>query len=795
MMQRLVDTVLGVVKESLKTFSQESFNNTVKLINGFSAIILSVLPGNAKALEGVAGWELHPTFRAPRIPKWMEQRVSSFNQFIHDFDFDSTESDDESEYATDMEDYVSSMPSSPTSQASRLSRTNSFSRFGHERRSSWIKRLVRKLTWPIRWILGMTVGLKRQPNSGNYTPKGHHNLTPQRTTSSERIKTMYSLASKHFSGVKDQLAHRTTDSRRRGVIEDLQLGVELFIEKAFEIVSQWIYYFISPFQTFKLILRKLFFTESANIQDANTVVENKTTLGDSDPGMKREQRELRNTLNTDARTCGDYITALGYPYESFKVTTGDGYILSMERIPRPESKKVVYLQHGILDSSLGWVSNGVVGSQAFAAYDQGYDVFLGNFRGLVSREHVNKHISSQRYWRYTVNEHGTQDIPAMLEKVHEIKMNELKQLNLLSEEEVASSSGSGTKETLPYSLCGVSHSLGGAAMIMYLVTRRLEGKPHYMKRAVLLSPAGFHEDAPPLCAILRRVVPFLEPVLKPIIPGVYIPTKFFRMLLNKLSRDFQNYPALGGLVQTLIAFILGGDTSNWLGAIGVSHYNMDDMPGIAYGVALHLAQMMQDKHFRLYNFGQDGNMKAYGTPTPLDIGANYGQVDIPIDVVAGKKDKLIPRSMIVKHYETFRDAGCKVSYAEFDYAHLDFTFAHREELLDYVMSRLLLVQPRSSRRRGRRLDSRGSHSVKDPQMLEKKQRENFYNRSKSVSDQRRKSAQNGEHIQEELDGDQTSSTSEQSARETRLRRRSSGNDLGDNGLYYGRNHHTGEASG
>jgi hypothetical protein len=57
---------------------------------------------------------------------------------------------------------------------------------------------------------------------------------------------------------------------------------------------------------------------------------------------------------------------------------------------------VLYLQHGLLDSSLGWVSSGVVGSQAFAAYDQGYDVFLGNFRGLASREHVNKHISAQR---------------------------------------------------------------------------------------------------------------------------------------------------------------------------------------------------------------------------------------------------------------------------------------------------------------------------------------------------------------------------------------------------------------
>lgn len=31
-----------------------------------------------------------------------------------------------------------------------------------------------------------------------------------------------------------------------------------------------------------------------------------------------------------------------------------------------------------------------------SSFPAGYDVFLGNFRGLVSREHVNKDISSRR---------------------------------------------------------------------------------------------------------------------------------------------------------------------------------------------------------------------------------------------------------------------------------------------------------------------------------------------------------------------------------------------------------------
>ena len=44
--------------------------------------------------------------------------------------------------------------------------------------------------------------------------------------------------------------------------------------------------------------------------------------------------------------------------------------------------------HGVLDTSMGWVSNGITGSQAFAAYDQGFDVWLGNSRANPPRDHI-----------------------------------------------------------------------------------------------------------------------------------------------------------------------------------------------------------------------------------------------------------------------------------------------------------------------------------------------------------------------------------------------------------------------
>lgn len=301
-----------------------------------------------------------------------------------------------------------------------------------------------------------------------------------------------------------------------------------------------------------------------------------------------------------------------------------------------------------------------------------------------------------RYWQFSVNEHGTQDIPAMLSKVHEIKMNDLKQpSNINNMSDILSTTkciGEGEEHELPYAMCGVAHSLGGASILMYVVTRRLEKKPHYLSRLVLLSPAGFHEDGPAFCTILRYIIPMLAPIMGPLVPGLYIPTQTCRALFNKLARDFQTYPALGGLVQIAISSLVGGDSSNWVGAIGMSHYNMNDMPGVSFLVAVHLVQMMRTKRFTMFDFGSHrANLDAYGVPEPLDIGAHYGAIDIPVDVVAGVKDKLIPLSMVSRHYRTLKEAGCTASYAEFEYAHLDFTFSHSEELVAYIMSRLSLV--------------------------------------------------------------------------------------------------------
>lgn len=58
------------------------------------------------------------------------------------------------------------------------------------------------------------------------------------------------------------------------------------------------------------------------------------------------------------------ITKYGYPVEVHEVKTDDGYLLTVHRIPTGKLNKnranrpPVFLQHGLLMSSVDWIING-----------------------------------------------------------------------------------------------------------------------------------------------------------------------------------------------------------------------------------------------------------------------------------------------------------------------------------------------------------------------------------------------------------------------------------------------------
>lgn len=112
-------------------------------------------------------------------------------------------------------------------------------------------------------------------------------------------------------------------------------------------------------------------------------------------------------------------TSDGYFLRLFRISGGKG---QKESFKKDSNRKVVLLQHGLVDSSDSWVANYEEKALPFILANMGYDVWLGNNRGnKYSRDHETLNPNKDaKFWEFSLHEMGTLDLPAMIEYILKI---------------------------------------------------------------------------------------------------------------------------------------------------------------------------------------------------------------------------------------------------------------------------------------------------------------------------------------------------------------------------------------
>ena len=107
------------------------------------------------------------------------------------------------------------------------------------------------------------------------------------------------------------------------------------------------------------------------------------------------------------KTFEQLVNDNGFRSESYNVTTTDGYILSLYRIPgvinedEDTVRPAVLMVHGQECDMMEWLWNTEDKSNALMLARAGYDVWLGNNRGNhYSKTHVNLTVDDNAYWDF-----------------------------------------------------------------------------------------------------------------------------------------------------------------------------------------------------------------------------------------------------------------------------------------------------------------------------------------------------------------------------------------------------------
>ncbi|NWZ04354.1 LIPM Lipase, partial [Agelaius phoeniceus] len=322
----------------------------------------------------------------------------------------------------------------------------------------------------------------------------------------------------------------------------------------------------------------------------------------------------------------------GYPSEEYEVTTEDGYILGVYRIPAGRNstrntgqRPAVFLQHAFLGDATHWISNLPSNSLGFVLADAGYDVWLGNSRGNTwSLKHKTLKPCQKEFWQFSFNEMGKYDIPAELNFI----MNKTGQKDVYY---IGHSEGS---------------TAGFIAFYMY---------PELAKRVKVFFALGPVTACPHATSPLIKIINLPEPLLRLIFgcKGAAHQIEFLKGPVTQLCTSLDKFCA------HVLCYIAGGSVKN-INTSRVDTYVGHSPAGTSVHNIFHWRQLAHTDRFQAYDYGSKENMKKYNQTAPPEY--KIEEIKTPTAVWSGGQDtfadptdmaRLLPRITNLIYHEHF----------------------------------------------------------------------------------------------------------------------------------------------
>ncbi|KAK9878702.1 hypothetical protein WA026_023401 [Henosepilachna vigintioctopunctata] len=359
------------------------------------------------------------------------------------------------------------------------------------------------------------------------------------------------------------------------------------------------------------------------------------------------------------------IKEQNYPLEKHTVTTEDGYVNSMYRIPYGKKTSSqngtpgppVLLLHGMSCSCAVFVNGGVL---AYYLADEGFDVWLPNTRGTTfSRKHKKFDADEDKhdYWNFSWHEIGTYDTPAFID--HILQVTGFEKLHF------------------------VGHSQGATTFAVFLSER-----PQYNDKIALScllgAPIIFQNNTSHRVTIISKL--FIQTIE---IAHRYFGLSIHQMPFVSLMRTIGQYvkpnSLLAELYGTFFSLVAGNPNVEQISDMDIQKISITTPNSFSIQQPYHYLQVIRSGRFAKYDYGPDKNNRIYGSTTPPLY--DLSKIRAPVALFSSKNDMYFNPKDEEKLEEMLSNVVYKHLVEDELFNHADFLFA--KDSIELVYSHMV----------------------------------------------------------------------------------------------------------